>query len=193
MIANWVVSTRSWADWEEDVQESTMCLFDTQVLTSPKEALDHMNAVHGFDLSQLRKSEGIYICNTYFSKAVPTNTQLDLDFYQIIVLINYIRHQSSLGACFSCKKPFKTETELADHYVKEDCITKFVPMDAAFWKDPRFLIPTYENDPLLTGFEDGNDEEDEDMALSDDEANKKYLHQVMERSLSISEEGGRKK
>lgn len=66
-------------------------------------------------------------------------------------------------------------------------------MDAPFWKDPRFLIPTYENDPLLTGFEDDNDEEDEDMALSDDEANKKYLHQVMERSLSISEEGGKKK
>jgi hypothetical protein len=114
-----------------------------------------------------------------------------LDFYQIIVLINYIRHQSSLGICFSCSKTFKTETELADHYVKEDCIAKFVPMDAPFWKDPRFLIPTYENDPLLTGFEDDN-EDDEDLALSDDEANKKYLHQVMERSLSISEEGGKK-
>lgn len=108
-------------------------------------------------------------------------------------MINYIRHQSSLGVCFSCGKSFTIEADLTDHYAKEHCIAKFVPMDAPFWKDPRFLIPTYENDPLLTGFEDDNDEEDEDMALSDDEANKKYLHQVMERSLSISEEGGKKK
>lgn len=57
-------------------------------------------------------------------------------------------------------------------------------MDAPFWKDPRFLIPTYENDPLLTGFEEDG-EEIEDMGLSDNEANKKYLYQAME-SLSIS-------
>ena len=60
-------------------------------------------------------------------------------------------------------------------------------MDAPFWKDPRYLIPTYENDPLLTGFDQDN-EDDEDMALPDDEANKKYLHQVMEESLHISDQ-----
>ncbi|KAI8081889.1 uncharacterized protein B0P05DRAFT_538492 [Gilbertella persicaria] len=158
----------SWADWEEDVQESTMCLFDTQVLASPKEALEHMSAVHGFDLTSIRKSKG-------------------LDFYQTIVLINYIRHQSSLGHCFSCgSKGFDSENDLTEHVDKEGCIAKFVPMDAPFWKDPRYLIPTYENDPLLTGFEQDN-EEDEDDALSDDEANKKYLHQVMEESLILSD------
>lgn len=109
---------------------------------------------------------------------------LDLDFYQIIALINYIRHQSSLGTCFSCNKSLESEIDLANHFKESDCIKKFVPMDASFWKDPRFLIPTYENDPLLTGFEE--DEEEEDMGLSDDEANKKYLYQAMESSLSIS-------
>ncbi|CEP14921.1 hypothetical protein [Parasitella parasitica] len=159
----------SWADWEEDVQESTMCLFDTQVLTSPKEALEHMKTVHHFDLTELGKSK-------------------DLDFYQIIRLINYIRHQSSLSTCFSCGKVMNSETELEEHLKQADCISKFVPMDASFWIDPRYLIPTYENDPLLTGFEQDNEEDELDMALSDDEANKKYLHQVMERSLSISED-----
>ncbi|CAO0795310.1 unnamed protein product [Mucor circinelloides] len=159
----------SWADWEEDVQESTMCLFDTQVLPSPKEALEHMKTAHHFDLTELKKSK-------------------DLDFYQIIRLINYIRHQSSLGTCFSCGKVMDSETDLEEHLKHGDCIAKFVPMDASFWIDPRYLIPTYENDPLLTGFEQDSDEDEEDMALSDDEANKKYLHQVMERSLSISEE-----
>jgi hypothetical protein len=115
---------------------------------------------------------------------------LELDFYQIIALINYIRHQSSLGKCFSCTKTLKSEIDLTNHFKESGCVSKFVPMDASFWKDPKYLIPTYENDPLLTGFEqDDNEEDDDDMELSDDEANKKYLYKVMERSLSISEEG----
>lgn len=118
-----------------------------------------------------------------------------MDFYQIIALINYIRHQSSLGICFSCSQHLESEGDLESHLSQGECITKFVPLNAPFWKDPRYLIPTYENDPLLTGFEDNddNEEEQDDMELSDNEANKKYLHQVMERSLSISEEGGSKK
>jgi hypothetical protein len=110
---------------------------------------------------------------------------IDMDFYQTIVLINYIRHMSSIGTCFSCGKVVDDESALTDHLIQETCIGQFVAMDAPFWKDPRYLIPTYENDPLLTGFE--QDSDDEDMALSDTEANKKYLHEVMERSLSISE------
>lgn len=160
----------SWADWEEDVQESTMCLFDTKVLSSPKEALAHMKSSHNFDLAKLRKEK-------------------DLDFYQIIALINYIRHQSSLGACFSCGKKLDSESDLEAHLQDGDCISKFVPLDAPFWKDPKYLIPTYDNDPLLTGFEEDEDEDEDDMTLPDDEANKKFLHQVMERSLSISAEG----
>ncbi|KAI8356588.1 hypothetical protein EDC96DRAFT_576750 [Choanephora cucurbitarum] len=158
----------AWDDWEEDIQEPTQCLFDTQVLPSPKEVLEHMKSEHAFDLTALRKEK-------------------DLDFYQTIVLINFIRHQSSLGHCFSCAKALDSETDLADHLCHGDCIAKFVPMDAPFWKDPRYLIPTYENDPLLTGFDQDN-EDDEDMALPDDEANKKYLHQVMEESLHISDQ-----
>lgn len=151
-----------------------MCLFDTAVLSSPKEALAHMKLVHGFDLAQLRKEN-------------------NLDFYQIIALINYIRHQSSLGSCFCCSKTFNSENELTKHLKESDCITKFVPMGASFWKDPKYLIPTYENDPLLTGFEqeDEEGEEDDNLLLSDDEANKKYLYQAMERSISISSESGK--
>lgn len=48
----------SWADWEEDVQESTMCLFDTTVLPHPKEILAHMKSTHGFDLTKFRKDNG---------------------------------------------------------------------------------------------------------------------------------------
>ena len=63
-------------------------------------------------------------------------------------------------------------------------------MDAEFWKDPKYLMPTYENDPLLTGFEedDNNLEEEDLLEISEAEANNKFLHQVMEKSLSISDD-----
>ncbi|KAI8992423.1 hypothetical protein BDB01DRAFT_716824 [Pilobolus umbonatus] len=158
----------SWADWEEDVDEPTMCLFDIEVLSSPKEAMEHMKTAHGFDLSQIRKEK-------------------DLDFYATIVLINYIRHQSSLNTCFSCGCTVKDLAELPAHLKSSHCISHFVPKDASFWKDPRYLLPTYENDPLLTGFEDDG-ENDADMNLSDSEANMKYMNEVMKRSLHISDE-----
>ena len=49
---------RAWDDWEEDIKEPTQCLFDTQVLASPKEALEHMKSEHAFDLTALRKEKG---------------------------------------------------------------------------------------------------------------------------------------
>lgn len=36
-----------------------MCLFDTTVLSSPKEALAHMKSAHEFDLTKIRKEKGI--------------------------------------------------------------------------------------------------------------------------------------
>lgn len=52
-------------------------------------------------------------------------------------------------------------------------------------RNNRYLMPTYENDPLLTGFEEEDDEED--TQLSDTEANSRYLSQVMTESLALSD------
>lgn len=50
--------SRSWADWEEEEAEPTMCLFDNDVFPSPEETLQHMKTAHGFDLSRIRKEHG---------------------------------------------------------------------------------------------------------------------------------------
>lgn len=80
-------------------------------------------------------------------------------------------------------------SDLPAHLKENKCITK-LSTDAEFWKDPKYLMPTYENDPLLTGFEedDNNLEEEDLLEISEAEANKKFLHQVMEKSLSISDD-----
>ncbi|KAI8394224.1 uncharacterized protein BYT42DRAFT_487161 [Radiomyces spectabilis] len=151
---------RSWADWKEEESQSTMCLFDNQMFPSPEEALNHMRESHSFDLDKIRKEK-------------------DLDFYKIIVLINYIRHQSSLNQCFSCGTTVDDFSLLAPHLEKEGCVGKFVPMDAEFWKDPKYLLPTYENDPLLTGVDDEESDVDEDLRLSDRDANRKFSSQIL--------------
>ncbi|KAI8066748.1 hypothetical protein BC940DRAFT_302197 [Gongronella butleri] len=150
----------SWADWEEDVSEPTMCLFDEKVLPNPKDALAHMASAHGFDLNALRKAKGY-------------------DFYKTIVLINYIRHRSSLNQCFSCGETVPEFAKLVPHMEIKGCLKAFVPDDAEFWKDPRYMLPIYENDPLLTGFDDDDESDvEKDLLLSDDEANRKYVNQV---------------
>jgi hypothetical protein len=42
----------------------------------------------------------------------------------------------------------------------------------------RYLLPTYESDPLLTAIDDGEDNDDTDINLPDAEANQKYLQQA---------------
>ncbi|KAI9279844.1 hypothetical protein BY458DRAFT_501828 [Sporodiniella umbellata] len=131
----------TWDDWEEEEVESTMCLFDTHMLTNPKETLDHMKTEHGFDLNKIRKEK-------------------ELDFYQTIILINYIRHQSSLNTCFSCGTQLENLSNLPEHLKEKKC-TEAIDKEAEFWKDPKYLMPTYENDPLLTGFEEDEELEKE--------------------------------
>lgn len=53
----------TWDDWEEDEPESTMCLFDTTVLSCPKDILEHMKTEHEFNLSQIRKDKGKLLKN----------------------------------------------------------------------------------------------------------------------------------
>ncbi|KAG0214509.1 hypothetical protein BGX28_001963 [Mortierella sp. GBA30] len=160
----------SWADWDDALEEEkTKCLFEESYFSSAQAARDHMKEEHGFDLDGERH-------------------KLELDFYQTISLINYIRRQTMLGVCFSClkknpqdKSNKNEENEEQDQdqdwlvkHLKEDgCGTKVPSKDADFWRDAQFLLPMLENDPLLMifGEEDSGDEEgaaSERSSLSDD-------------------------
>ncbi|KAI9314297.1 hypothetical protein BX666DRAFT_2020339 [Dichotomocladium elegans] len=130
-----------WADWSEEEPEPTMCLFDSDVFPSPAEALEHIKSAHGFNLSAIRKEH-------------------NLDFYKTVVLLNYIRHQSSLDKCFVCGSAVDDLSLLPKHLEEKECLKKPLKEDADFWKDPKYLLPTYENDPILTGFEVDEEEED---------------------------------
>ncbi|CAG8710104.1 11160_t:CDS:2, partial [Acaulospora morrowiae] len=136
----------SWDDWNEEESQPTLCLFCEDVSPSSKEVQNHMRNIHGFDLLEIKNSMG-------------------LDFYQTIILINYIRHSTSLNACIACGAKFDKLQNLTEHMTKENCFTKVPPLDNPLWKDPKYLIPTQTDDPLL-GFEDDSTSEDDNDDLS---------------------------
>ncbi|KAG9326638.1 hypothetical protein KVV02_006149 [Mortierella alpina] len=153
----------SWADWDDALEEEkTKCLFEEAYFPSAQATRDHMKEAHGFDLDGERH-------------------RLELDFYQTVSLINYIRRQTMLGVCFSCLKKNpqedrgKTGEEMEDRdldwmvkHLKEDGCGAQVPgKDADFWKDAQFLLPMLENDPLLMIFGEEDSQDEQEGATSD--------------------------
>lgn len=118
VVTNLCLYDSSWADWDENDAEPTMCLFDETVLDTPELALAHMKNQHSFDLNQIR-------------------VEKKFDFYKTVTLINYIRHQSSFNRCYSCGTTTETFSELSEHMQQNGCFTKIPDMDAEFWKDPK--------------------------------------------------------
>ncbi|KAG4083180.1 hypothetical protein H8356DRAFT_1284020 [Neocallimastix lanati (nom. inval.)] len=126
-----------WDDWDDEVEnEPTMCLFDEYVANSIEEALNHMKKEHNFDFYEIQKSYG-------------------LDFYQCIMLINYIRRQTSLLKCFSCLETFENMDDLSSHLKEKNHYTSIPSKDTEnSWNDVKYMLPTYDDDPLLHGFDE---------------------------------------
>ncbi|ORX47335.1 hypothetical protein BCR36DRAFT_295458, partial [Piromyces finnis] len=153
-----------WDDWDDEVEnEPTMCLFDEYVAESIEEALNHMKNEHHFDFYEIQKKNG-------------------LDFYQCIMLINYIRRQTSLLKCFSCGKGFEDISELGQHLEDQKHYTVIPSKDQENgWNDVKYMLPTYDDDPLLHGFDEFFDD------LSDTEQKDISTQYVTAEKLAIDD------
>lgn len=105
-----------------------------------------MKEAHGFDLFDLQE-------------------KYNLDFYKTVALINYIRTQVSDHVCpAQCQdaRAWESPQALLDHMTKDACFTHLPSTDSPVWKDPQFLFPAMEDDPLimlLDPLEEGEAEE----------------------------------
>ena len=87
-----------------------------------------------------------------------------MSFYHLIRLINFIRLKTSTQTCFKCNE---SQADLSCHFEKSKCTENptFPPIDGEgfIWNDPKFLFPTFEDDPLLfdAGDSDGEDEDED--------------------------------
>ncbi|CAG8628773.1 11206_t:CDS:2 [Gigaspora rosea] len=139
----------SWDDWVEEESQPTNCLFCDTISPRSKDVKNHMKCTHGFDLLIIKRNLG-------------------LDFYQTIILINYIRSKTLNNTCMACDSTFDDNQHLIEHMSEKNCFVEVPSLDNPLWKDLKYLYPTQPNDPLLDGFEDGEDGEISDDNVNDD-------------------------
>ena len=143
-----------------------------------------MNVVHGFNYAHLKKS-------------------LNLNFYQQIKLINFIRRQMHLLQCMNCDETFDN-FEVLFHHMKSESHLK-PPEEREEWDTPQFYFPTYENDNFLCLIEDEEnskaDEEEapvlpQELSESVEEAllfKEEYRKQAIDRNRKLSQSRYQKK
>lgn len=122
-----------WTDWQEDEESNLICLICTEARTDLHSVIEHMKEAHRFDFSKVTKGLG---------------------FYQQIKVINFLRKQVYVNACFVCGSKFQSRAELLSHLSSEDHDNNSI--EQSRWDQPQYYFPTYENDQLLCALEDEN-------------------------------------
>ncbi|KAF9431718.1 hypothetical protein BGZ76_011790 [Entomortierella beljakovae] len=120
-----------WDDWEDEEggSEGAKCLFCADIFPSARETFDHCSTIHGFDFLRARQ-------------------KFQLDFYQSIRLINYLRQQAQTVEGFDQSTSWTLEG------------------NEPFLGDDEYLRPVLEDDSLMFTFEDL--ELDDDYSSSDE-------------------------
>lgn len=132
-----------WSDWQETLTVSIVCLICEETFPSWESVVSHMKNEHNFD----------YESNT-----------ADMDFYEQVKLVNYIRRQLYKNLCVNCGVQLTSRKEVLEHMVSENHLY-LPPKD--LWNQPEYYFPTYENDAFLCQIDDVRDNNELDSDLSD--------------------------
>ncbi|XP_060079200.1 zinc finger protein 277-like [Ylistrum balloti] len=127
-----------WDGWQEEAGSQAVCLYCVFSSNNSSKLNAHMQELHDLDLHDIK-------------------LRMNLDFYQQVKLINFIRRQVHLNTCIGCQSKFDDKQKLLDH-MHQLGHTNLIP-DVAIWDQPQYFFPTYENDNLLCQLQD--DEEDQ--------------------------------
>ncbi|CAG5124596.1 unnamed protein product, partial [Candidula unifasciata] len=136
-----------WSGWNEESASAFVCLFCDETTVAVTELLEHMKETHSFDLHEL-------------------STKLQLNFYQKVKIINFIRKQVYLNICYGCQQTFNGKEELLAHLNEFPTHSQNLP-DAEVWDQEIYFVPTYEDDGLLCCLEDDVDDDTADGAAGD--------------------------
>ncbi|XP_063696715.1 zinc finger protein 277 [Culicoides brevitarsis] len=126
------------SDWDQwtDEEIAIVCLFCNFSAGKFDAVKNHMNLAHGFDFDTITE---------------------DLNFYQRVKMVNFIRRQVQLKRCVNdCSMEFDTEENLLKHLTTEN---HFVIRDAKLYNQPQYFFPTIDDDSFLCYLEDTLSEE----------------------------------
>ncbi|KAI4457774.1 zinc finger protein [Holotrichia oblita] len=124
-----VNSDEEYSDWNE-VEHQIICLFCKYKHPSIENIYLHLNDEHKFNFKE---------------------ESADLDFYQCVKLVNYIRRQIYNLRCICCDTLYSDCDELQKHMIMEG--HNKIP-DVNIFNQPEYYFPTYENDAFLFFLED---------------------------------------
>lgn len=127
-----------WEGWREEAGSQAVCLYCEFSSSNPAKLGAHMQELHDLDLQEIKRT-------------------LNLDFYQQVKLINFIRRQVHLCTCIGCQQKFDDKPSLMDH-MHQVGHTSLIT-DIAVWDQPQYFFPTYENDNLLCQLQDDDAED----------------------------------
>jgi hypothetical protein len=117
--------SEGWDDVEDDTEEvSIKCLLCDATFPTAKVMIEHSKEKHEFDFAGVQTQHSMLTLPP-ISCRFADSKQLDLDFYQSIKLVNYIRSEVLAG---------KQTPDVST---------------AAAWSDDKYLQPTLEDDALL--------------------------------------------
>ncbi|GAB1297407.1 Zinc finger protein 277 [Apodemus speciosus] len=156
-----------WSDWQE-YPVSAVCLFCEKQEETIDKLYVHMKDTHEFDLLRIKQSfiHHAALIDLDFAMSIrkASNTQRsaclcllsteikELNFYQQVKLVNFIRRQVHQCRCYSCRVKFTSKPELRAH-MEEAKHTSLLP-DRKTWDQLEYYFPTYENDTLLCTLSD---------------------------------------
>merc|ERR1712063_99518 len=135
-------------------EEEFKSLFLSQTFPSATQALLADKEATGFDFQQIR-------------------SDLKLNFYECIALINYIRTRVHEKRSLVDETQFSTEEELVNHVKESKEYTK-LSKDMPFWSEEKYLMPFDPQDPLLYSFDEEGECEEEEL---DDSEREKMLEE----------------
>ncbi|XP_049749574.1 zinc finger protein 277 isoform X1 [Elephas maximus indicus] len=153
-----------WSDWEE-IPVSAVCLFCDKQAETVEKLYVHMEDAHEFDLLKIK-------------------SELGLNFYQQVKLVNFIRREVHQCRCYSCHEKFKSKVDLRTH-MEETKHISLLP-ERQTWDQLQYYFPTYENDTLLCTLSDSESdltaqEQNENIPVISEDTSK--LHALKQSSI----------
>ncbi|XP_075169467.1 zinc finger protein 277 [Haematobia irritans] len=134
-------SDSDWSDWNGDGVQPINCLYCNQQSSDFIQFKNHLLQTHSLDFDVLIK---------------------DLNFYQKIKVVNYVRRQSSLMRCVTCDQRFECQEALLKHLQEE---SHFGIGTKKQWDKPEYFFPTFEDDGLLCTLDDNPNEDMDDTVV----------------------------
>ncbi|XP_037822429.1 zinc finger protein 277 [Lucilia sericata] len=136
-------SDSDWSDWNGDDEsvQPLNCLYCQQQSQDFPAFKQHLLQEHKVDFEAALK---------------------ELNFYQKVKVVNYIRRQVCLMRCVSCNGRFESQELLLKHLQEEE---HFGIGSQKQWDKPEYFFPTYEDDGLLCILDDNPNDDMDDTVV----------------------------